>query len=126
MLGRAWRRNCPRCGHAKLFQGYADLVDRCPGCGLRFEREPGYWVGAMIIVTILTFGVFLILLVGGIVLTWPEVPWGWLLGMTLAANLAIPLWLYGRAKLIWSALELSWHPLEPAEIEAAADFVAGA
>lgn len=119
MLRRAFRKRCPRCGGAGIFRTFLDLHTRCPNCGLAFEREPGYWVGAMIVITTITFGLFLLLLVGGMLLTWPDVPWGWLLGITLAANLIVPVALYPMAKTLWSALELSWHPLEPAEIEAA-------
>ena len=32
-------------GH--LFRRWFTLIDDCPGCGLHFEREPGYWTGAM-------------------------------------------------------------------------------
>lgn len=123
MLGRAWRRRCPRCGGSGLFQSFFDLHERCPACGHGFEREPGYWVGAMIIITTLTFGLFLVLLVGGMLLTYPDVPWEWLLGLTIGANLVVPILLYPQAKLIWAALELSWNPLEPHEIEKAANHV---
>lgn len=74
----------------------------------------------MIIITIITFGLFLLVLVGGMVLTWPDVPWNLLLVVTIAANLVVPILLYPRAKTIWVALELGWHPLEPGEIEEAA------
>lgn len=119
MLGRAVRRRCPRCGSDGIFATYMELVERCPGCGHRFERESGYWVGAMIVVTTITFGLFILILVGGMLITWPDVPWGWLLGITVAANLVLPVIAYARSKTIWAALDLSWHPLEPEEIEAA-------
>jgi uncharacterized protein (DUF983 family) len=119
MVGRAVRRRCPRCGAAGIFRSYFELLDNCPECGVRFEREQGYWVGSMIIVTTLTLTLFIVLLVGGILLTWPEVPWGWLLGITIGANVIIPVLAYSRSKTLWVAFDLSWHPLEPAEIEAA-------
>lgn len=119
MLGRALRRRCPRCAAREIFRSYFELREHCPSCGLRFEREQGYWVGSMIIVTTITFALFILFLVGGMLVTWPDVPWGWLLGITIAINLVVPIVAYSRAKTIWSALDLSWHPLEPAEIEAA-------
>lgn len=73
----------------------------------------------MIVVTTITFSLFLLVLVGGILLTWPEVPWGWLLGVTIGVNLFLPILTYSRSKTIWVALDLTWHPLEPAETEAA-------
>lgn len=123
MLGRALRRRCPRCGGDGIFRSFFELHERCPTCGLAYEREPGYWVGAMIIVTTITFGLFLVLFAGGAVLTWPDVPWPWILGITVAANAIVPIVSYPVAKTIWSALELGWHPLEPHEIESAEAFL---
>lgn len=120
MIARALRRLCPRCGGGGIFATFLELHERCPTCGMRFEREPGYWVGAMIVVTTITFGLFLLLLVGGIIVTWPDVPWTALLVATVAVNLVVPVAAYPRAKLLWSAIEMSWHPLEPHEVESAA------
>jgi hypothetical protein len=98
------------------------MAEVCPECGLRFEREQGYWIGAMIIDTAVTFATFLLVFVGGMVITWPDVPWTGLLVTTIAVNAVVPVVFYPWAKTLWTAMELSWHPLEPAEIEAAARF----
>jgi uncharacterized protein (DUF983 family) len=118
MLRRALRRACPRCG-SPAFDTWFGMRDDCLTCGLRFEREPGYWVGAVIINTAVIFGTFLIVFGGMVLLTWPEVPWVTVLVVTLAANMVIPVVFYPMSKTVWLALELSWHPLEPPEIEAA-------
>lgn len=91
----------------------------CPRCGLRFEREPGYWVGAVTINTIVIFGTFLLVFGGMVVLTWPDVPWATVLVVTALANVLVPTFFYPMSKTVWLALEMSWHPLEPEEIEAA-------
>jgi hypothetical protein len=92
------------------------MKEHCAQCGLQFEREEGYWVGAMIINTTITFGSFLGLFLFLVLLTWPEVPWGLVMGVTIAANAVIPVALYPVSKTVWLALEMSWHPLEPEEI----------
>lgn len=122
MIGRGLRRHCPRCGSEGIFRSFFELHERCPSCGLKFERESGYFVGAMIIITTITFGLFIVLLVGGILITWPDVPWNWLLGITIGANLLVPILFYPLAKTLWMALELSWHPLEPSEIQSALEY----
>lgn len=38
---------CPRCGKGKIFRGFLTMNVACPSCGLQFEREQGYFVGAM-------------------------------------------------------------------------------
>jgi Na+(H+)/acetate symporter ActP len=97
------------------------MREHCRSCGLRFEREPGYWVGAVIINTTVIFATFLIVFGGMILLTWPDVPWTVVLVTTVVANVVIPVFFYPMSKTVWLALELSWHPLEPDEIAAAAE-----
>jgi len=119
MVARGFLKRCPRCGAKGIFKSFFDLHDRCHTCGVLFAREEGYWVGSMIVITAITFGLFLLIFVGGMLVTWPDVPWDWLLGITIGANLLVPILGYPMSKTLWSALEMSWHPLEPAEIKAA-------
>lgn len=44
--GRALRLMCPRCGQGKLFKGL-HMVENCSGCGMKYEREPGYFLGSI-------------------------------------------------------------------------------
>jgi uncharacterized protein (DUF983 family) len=41
------RQRCPRCGREPIFRTPLRMHDRCPLCDLHYEREPGYFVGAM-------------------------------------------------------------------------------
>jgi len=46
------RQLCPRCRMGRIFKGsvfrgFPEPYDRCAICGLRFSREPGYFMGAM-------------------------------------------------------------------------------
>lgn len=38
---------CPRCRRGPIFRGWLTMNDLCPDCGLLFEREEGYFLGAM-------------------------------------------------------------------------------
>src|SRR3982074_1067765 len=45
---------CPRCRvgrifHHSIFLGFPKMYERCSVCHLRYEREPGYFLGAMYI-----------------------------------------------------------------------------
>src|SRR5437899_10038697 len=47
---RLWsivRLRCPRCFDGKVFRGSFQMNETCPVCGMRFEREQGYFLGAM-------------------------------------------------------------------------------
>ena len=96
------------------------MREHCAGCGLRFEREPGYWVGAVIINTAVIFATFLVVFGAMVLFTYPEVPWSLVLGVTIIANIVIPIVFYPISKSLWLGMELSWHPLEDTEIEEAA------
>ncbi|CAN5204977.1 hypothetical protein BH10PLA2_BH10PLA2_24180 [soil metagenome] len=41
------RQRCPRCRRGKMFRGSFAMNDPCPYCGLLFQREEGYFLGAM-------------------------------------------------------------------------------
>jgi len=47
------QQRCPRCRTGKIFRKslflFPDMHERCPACDLKFEREPGYFLGAMYI-----------------------------------------------------------------------------
>jgi uncharacterized protein (DUF983 family) len=49
MLGAGIRLRCPRCGVGRLYVKSFKMFDHCPNCDLKFEREQGYFIGAMYI-----------------------------------------------------------------------------
>ncbi len=71
----------------------------------------------MIINTTVIFATFLVVFGGLVLLTYPDVPWALVLVVTAVANIAIPILFYPISKSLWSGMELSWHQLEPHEIE---------
>jgi uncharacterized protein (DUF983 family) len=51
-VGDILRQRCPRCRkgnifRASIFRGFPKMHDHCPVCDLAFDREPGYFLGAM-------------------------------------------------------------------------------
>lgn len=46
-LSAILRQKCPRCRVGGIFNGLTATNRACPHCGLVFEREPGYFIGAM-------------------------------------------------------------------------------
>jgi hypothetical protein len=95
------------------------MLKDCPTCGHHFERDHGYWIGAMIVATTITLFGFLLVFVGGLILTWPEVPWNTLLLATLAVASIIPIATYSSARTIWVALDLAVRSLDTHEIDRA-------
>jgi uncharacterized protein (DUF983 family) len=104
-LGRGLARRCPRCGSGGLFPGWFRMSDRCPGCGLYFEREEGYWLGAMAVNLGMVSGLFLAVLAVGLALTIPDVAVGPLLAATLPVVILGPLLLFGVSRTLWVAID---------------------
>ena len=46
-LRAIFRQRCPRCLKGKVFAGLVRMNENCPECGYHFEREQGYFLGAM-------------------------------------------------------------------------------
>src|SRR3989442_14514174 len=47
VLRAAARQRCPACLEGRVFIGAFAMNETCPVCGHRFERAPGFFVGAM-------------------------------------------------------------------------------
>src|SRR5437870_3821996 len=99
IVGRALRLRCPRCGRSPLYARYFRMHERCVACGLRYEREQGFFVGAIYINYAVTVAVAV-----GVVLGLD-----WTVGLTLAQQLAIgvvlgvviPLAFFRHARSLW-------------------------
>jgi uncharacterized protein (DUF983 family) len=120
-LTRGLRKRCPNCGTGDLFTSFFSLRRRCPGCGLAFEREEGYWLGAMIVAIGVTEALFGVWFVGGMLVTWPDVPWTLLLIGGLVLNAVIPVVSYPWSKTTWMGLH---HAFVPPDASEEADAVA--
>lgn len=110
LIGRGLVKHCPRCGQGKLFRRWFTMVDTCPGCGLSFEREPGWILGAMTINTAWTLFVILVTMFAGFVITYPDIDAFWVSVTTgIAAMLAVLIG-YPFSKTVWIAIDLAMVP----------------
>jgi uncharacterized protein (DUF983 family) len=104
---------CPRCRAARIFRksifaGFPRMQERCPNCGLKFEREQGYFLGAMYI----SYGLALITIVTIGLLLWASTPWSLqkitLWAILLFLPLAPTLTLFSR--VLWIYLDRAIDP----------------
>lgn len=65
--------------------------------------------------TTVVFTTFLLIVIGAVLFTWPDVPWAGVFVVAIMANLVIPILFYPLSKTIWAAMEMSFHPLEEHE-----------
>jgi uncharacterized protein (DUF983 family) len=108
MLARGAVKHCPRCGSGHLFRRWFSMVPDCPRCGLHFEREPGYWVGAIAVNTIVVGGIFAAVLTITMALTVPDIPWVSLLMAVVPLMTLGPLVVYPFSKTLWLAVDLAF------------------
>lgn len=100
---RVVRRRCLVCGQGRPFARWLSLRDRCPVCGYRFERESGYWVGAMVLNYGIVGGLGLVLFVAmAFRWTWPV--WAQLALWILYAVVGV-LALFPYTRLAWIMID---------------------
>jgi len=103
-------RRCPNCGQRGVFQSWGTMVDRCPSCDHKYEREEGYWLGAVLINTAITIVLFAVAMVVWAIVAWPDPPWTAMTATGIVINLLVPLLFYPMSKTLWVAVEISAHP----------------
>lgn len=118
MLARGLLRHCPRCGSAGLFRGWFKMKERCPRCGLCFEREEGEFLGAYVInyAAVSTVVAVVLVLVIAVEATGRS---NWLVPLLAAGGflaVVIPVLCYPFSKTVWAAIELAMKPLDPREV----------
>jgi uncharacterized protein (DUF983 family) len=118
LFGRAFARRCPACGGGALFRNYFELRPACPSCGLRLEREEGYFLGAMLLNLLVAEGLFVVGVAVVLLRTWPTPPWTLLTYGSAAAVVLFPIVLYPFSKTVWLALDLLVQPPRADEREA--------
>ncbi len=81
------------------------MVTDCPRCGLHFEREAGYWAGALAVNIVLVGGVFAVVFVTVMALTLPDIPVVPLLAALVPVMLFGPMVAYPFSKTLWVAID---------------------
>ena len=116
MLVRGATLACAVCGQRRgLFRRWLFMVDTCPRCGLRFEREEGHWAGAVGMNTIVTFGLILITLITTLIATDGDGVGIWLLPLALGFGV-IAVVLHPVSKTLWTAVDIMMKPLDGDEV----------
>lgn len=103
LVGRALKLRCPRCGEGRLFIGWFTMPERCSVCRLKYERAPGYFLGAAYInygiIALGTTFAFVLLRYGA------NIPTATLKYPLLAVCLTVPLLTFRHARALWLALD---------------------
>jgi len=104
---------CPRCRvgkifHHSIFLGFTKMHESCSICHLRYEREPGYFLGAMYISYALALPIVALIAV----LLWKLTGWGVGKIMLWTAVLLLPFLpsITLLARVLWIYLDQTFDP----------------
>ncbi|MGH2492847.1 MAG: DUF983 domain-containing protein [Candidatus Limnocylindria bacterium] len=101
---------CPRCLDGRVWRRFLSMNTSCPVCGFVFDRESGYFAGAMVVsyvlaVPILAAMVLALILLGGL-----DAVAALLIGNT--AYLVLVPFIFRYSRVVW--LHLDWL-IDPGE-----------
>ena len=122
MVKRGMVRHCPNCGGGHLFVHWFRMVERCPTCGIKFEREEGFFLGAFLINFAIGEGLIAVLLFGYVILLSAnkDVSVPAFIAAGIAMSVVATLFFYPFSKTVWSALDIAMKPLDDKELADAA------
>jgi uncharacterized protein (DUF983 family) len=114
LLKRALRQRCPVCGRGKVFSGWFKTYERCPVCNFAYEREPGYYSGAMAVN--LVFSELLIAAIAIPLAVIQSVPVVILIVLGVSLAILLPLLFYRPTKCLWMSLDHFLHPVNSEKV----------
>jgi uncharacterized protein (DUF983 family) len=100
-LSRGARLRCPACGRRSVFRSPFHVRADCPACGTVFQREEGFFVGAVML-NVVTTEAAVMFAAGLCLLAFPGRD-RLLLGLLLAVALLFPVAFYHHAWSLWLA-----------------------
>ncbi len=107
-LQALWRLRCPRCLSGEVFESLWKMRRTCPSCRLEYEREQGYFLGAMYF----SYGMALALSVPIVLLLMVFLNFSineFLLALFLALALLSPL-LFRYSRILWMHFDQGVDP----------------
>lgn len=124
MVKRGFARRCPNCGGGRLFVHWFRMKERCPTCGIKFEREEGFFLGAFLINFAIGEGLIAVLLFGYVILlsAHQHVSVPGFIAAGIVLSVLATLLFYPFSKTIWSALDIAMKPLDEKELAQAVEF----
>lgn len=109
----AYRLRCPVCKEGKIFHGWFHMEEHCPVCGIRLEREQGYFLGSIYfnygMTCVLVTGMYIF---GRFYLGWPDKV---LLSLLVPFIAVFPLFFFRYARASWLVFDQFFQPRFPSD-----------
>ncbi|MPY94498.1 MAG: hypothetical protein GEV08_16000 [Acidimicrobiia bacterium] len=117
LVWRALRRRCPYCGSKGYLVSWFKLAQHCPTCGLATDRVVGHWVGAVGMNTMLTFGALFVVLMVGMIATYPDIAVAPVLAASVGAAVLVPIVAWPFSQTLWTAVDIMMRPVTIDELD---------
>lgn len=115
----AWHGKCPRCRKGDMFEGpilsfkSKKMRPTCPHCGLKFEKEPGYFYVAMYVSYVFVVAQMITACVATYILTGnDDSPWLYL-AVSVGAVIALAPFNYRYSRIVllyWLTPQFKFRP----------------
>jgi uncharacterized protein (DUF983 family) len=102
-------QKCPRCRAGQIFRGHIAMNDDCPVCGLHFEREQGYFLGAMYLSYALSVPILGLLMLAVYLLV-PELRFEFIVLVATIAYLPFVPLVFRYSRVLWIYFERWANP----------------
>jgi uncharacterized protein (DUF983 family) len=117
-LKSALTLKCPRCDQGEVFESrnpykpgkMMEMKRTCPNCGLRYEKESGFFYGAMYISYMINIGLFVIATLTWYLFVEDLIDWRIYIGSYVL--LTVVLWpvIYRYSRSIWMMFFFKYDP----------------
>lgn len=117
-IGSAIKMKCPRCGEGELYdrtnlfslKGIFSMHKNCSNCGLKYEKEVGFFYGAMYISYMLNIALFVTATVGYYMFFEEKYDWRFYIMVYLLITFTLVRWIYRMSRSLWLMIMISYDP----------------
>jgi uncharacterized protein (DUF983 family) len=114
LLKRGLRQRCPVCGRGKIFSSWIKTYERCSVCNFAFEREPGYYSGAMAVNLVVSE--LLIAAIAVPLAASQSVSVTTLIALGVTLPFLLPVLFYRPTKSLWMSVDHFFHPVNSEDV----------
>ncbi|WP_419551773.1 DUF983 domain-containing protein [Candidatus Poriferisodalis sp.] len=93
------------------------IRERCPSCGLRFERMEGHWLGAVAVNTVVSAAAVLATVVAAMLVWGTDISRSLLLALAAPVGVLVPVLFDPVSRTLWTAIDALMRPPSPSDFD---------
>jgi uncharacterized protein (DUF983 family) len=108
------KMKCPKCQEGQFLSHHpydikhaGDLLEHCPSCGMKYEKEPGFYYGAMYVAYAIGVALFVTLWTSfNLFIT--NVSVGFQIFVIITSTVLLSPYIYALSKIIWANMFITY------------------